>query len=268
MIKHAANLHCNHGNVQLSLRRHYKVTTAFMNWKAAFSTAIGKKLLMGATGLFLVTFLVVHCYINAQVFYNDGGAHFNTLAHFMGTNPVIRVIEIGLMVFLLWHIILGLQLWFRNMARRKVKYAVKAGNKTSSWYSRSMGILGTLILLFLVLHLRNFWAPNRYHMTIGNGEQDLFGRMAEHFTNPVMVGIYVLGCFSLAWHLVHGFYSAFQTFGLTTHRYKGIIYNMGVGFAIIVPLIFALMPVWFYGGAHGWFHMMPSAFRHEVAGHF
>jgi succinate dehydrogenase / fumarate reductase cytochrome b subunit len=233
-----------------------------MNWKAAFSTAIGKKLLMGATGLFLVLFLVVHCYINAQVFYNDGGANFNTLAHFMGTNPVIRFIEIGLIVFLVWHAVLGLQLWFKNMSRRKVNYAVKPGNKTSSWYSRSMGILGTLILLFLVLHLRNFWVPNRYSQTVGNGEIDLFSEMADHFSNIGMVIIYVAGCIALAWHLVHGFWSAFQTFGLTTHRYKGMIYNIGVAFAIIVPLIFAAMPIWFYGASQGWFDMTPSVFSH------
>ncbi len=234
-----------------------------MNWKAAFSTAIGKKLLMGATGLFLVTFLVVHCYINAQVFYNDGGAHFNTLAHFMGTNPIIRTIEIGLIVFLLWHIILGLQLWIKNMSRRKVKYAVKPGNKTSSWYSRSMGILGTLILLFLVVHLSAFWIPNRGNQIIEGEELDLFQRMADAFSNPLIVAIYVFGCIALAWHLVHGFYSAFQTFGLTTHRYKGLIYNIGVAFAIIIPLVFALMPVWFYGGAQGWFEMTPSVFGHH-----
>jgi succinate dehydrogenase / fumarate reductase cytochrome b subunit len=233
-----------------------------MNWKAAFSTAVGKKLLMGATGLFLVVFLLIHCYINAQVFYNDGGANFNTLAHFMGTNPIIRFIEIGLIVFLVWHAVLGLQLWFKNMSRRKVKYAVKPGNKTSSWYSRSMGILGTLILLFLVLHLRNFWVPNRYSQTVGTGEIDLFSEMAEHFSNIVMVIIYVAGCIALAWHLVHGFWSAFQTFGLTTHRYKGLIYNIGVAFAIIVPLIFAAMPIWFYGASQGWFYMTPSVFSH------
>ena len=235
-----------------------------MNWKAAFSTAIGRKLLMGATGLFLITFLIVHCYINAQVFYNDGGEHFNVLAHFMGTNPVIRFIEIGLMVFLGWHIILGLFLWIRNMSRRKVKYAVKPGNKTSKWYSRSMGLLGTLILIFLVIHLRHFWGPNRYHQVADGMEQDLFARMTEAFNNPVIVVIYVLGCISLAWHLMHGFFSAFQTFGLTTHRYKGMINNLGIAFSIIVPLIFIAMPLWFYGGTHGWFHMNPSVFSHQV----
>jgi len=235
-----------------------------MKWKTAFSTAIGKKLQMGATGLFLITFLIVHCYINAQVFYNDGGENFNVLAHFMGTNPVIRFIEIGLMLFLVWHTVLGLRLWARNKSRRKQGYAVSAGNKTSRWYSRSMGILGTLILLFLILHLSAFWVPNRANQIVEGEERDLFGMMADKFQNPLMVVIYVLGCFSLAWHLVHGFWSAFQTFGLTTHRYKSIIRNTGIGFSVLIPLIFALMPIWFYAGSQGWFDMKPSVFHHQV----
>ena len=220
---------------------------------------------MGATGLFLISFLLVHCYVNAQVFYNDGGANFNVYAHFLGTNPIIRILEIGLILFLLWHIVLGLQLWFKNMGRRKTKYAVKPGNKTSRWYSRSMGILGTLILLFLIIHLSAFWIPNRGNQIIEGEELDLFTKMAEAFSNPVVVIIYVLGCFSLAWHLMHGFFSAFQTFGLTTHRYKGMIRSVGIAFSIIIPLIFALMPVWFYGGTHGWFEMTPSVFgQHAI----
>lgn len=234
-----------------------------MNWKAAFSTNLGRKLLMGATGLFLITFLIIHCYINAQVFFNDGGARFNELAHFMGNNPVVRFIEIGLMVFLLWHTILGLQLWFKNMGRRKQRYAMKTG-ASSRWYSRSMGILGTLILLFLIIHLRNFWAPNRYAQTFGNGELDLFSMMAADFSSLAMVVVYVAGCISLGWHLAHGFFSAFQTFGLATHRYKRIIRGAGVAFAIIVPLIFAAMPVWFYAASQGWFHLTPSVFGHQA----
>ncbi len=235
-----------------------------MNWKAAFSTAIGRKLLMGATGLFLILFLLVHCYVNAQVFYNDGGANFNVYAHFLGTNPLVRIMEVGLMVFLLWHIILGLQLWIKNMSRRSTKYAVKPGNKTSRWYSRSMGILGTLILLFLIVHLSAFWLPNRSNQIVEGEELDLFTRMADAFSNIIVVVIYVLGCISLAWHLAHGFFSAFQTFGLTTHRYKGMIKTIGFAFSIIIPLIFALMPIWFYGGTHGWFEMNPSVFHLQV----
>lgn len=230
-----------------------------MNWKAAFSTAIGKKILMGATGLFLILFLIVHCYINAQVFYNDGGVTFNQHAHFMGSNPVIRFIEIGLVVFLLWHVILGLRLWIRNMAGRKTRYAVKQ-NRETRWYSRSMALLGILILLFLIVHLSAFWIPNRGSQLIEGKEIDLFGRMAEAFSSPVVVIIYTLGCIALAYHLMHGFWSAFQTFGLTTHKYKHIIRVIGVAFSIIVPLIFIAMPIWFYAGVHGWFDMVPSAF--------
>lgn len=217
-----------------------------MSWKHNFSTSIGKKLQMSLTGLFLILFLIVHCYVNGQIFYNDGGVRFNEAAHFMGTNAVIRTVEIGLFAFLLLHIIQGLVLWARNRARRPVRYAVSAGNKTSPWYSRSMALLGTLILLFLILHLSKFWGPNRYAQTFGSGELNLYERMRDEFSIGWVVIVYILGCIALAWHLVHGFYSAFQTLGLGTHRYKGIIRGIGVAFSIIVPLIFALMPIAFY----------------------
>jgi succinate dehydrogenase / fumarate reductase cytochrome b subunit len=217
-----------------------------MNWKQSFSTSIGKKLQMSLTGLFLITFLLVHCYINAQIFYQDGGTRFKEAAHFMGTNFVIRTVEIGLFAFLILHIVQGLLLWAKNRSRRSVGYAVSAGNKTSPWYSRSMALLGTLVLLFLILHLSKFWGPNRYSMTFGSGELDLYSMMRDEFQTTWVVVVYVLGCIALGWHLVHGFYSAFQTLGLGTHKYKGMIKGIGVAFSIIVPLIFALMPISFY----------------------
>ena len=217
-----------------------------MNWKASFSTSIGKKLQMSLTGLFLILFLLVHCYINAQIFYNDGGVRFNEAAHFMGTNFVIRAVELGLFGFLFLHIIQGLMLWSKNKARRAVGYQVKAGNKTSPWYSRSMALLGTLILLFLVLHLSKFWGPNRLSQTIGNGELHLYDMMKEEFQVAWVVVVYLLGCVALGWHLVHGFYSALQTLGLGTYKYKGLLKSIGIGFSIIVPIIFALMPVAFF----------------------
>src|SRR5215831_13939689 len=100
-----------------------------MNWKQYFSTSVGKKLQMSLTGLFLILFLIVHCYVNAQIFYNDGGARFSEAAHFMGTNFLIRTVEIGLFAFLILHIVQGLVLWARNKSRRKVGYSVNAGSK-------------------------------------------------------------------------------------------------------------------------------------------
>jgi succinate dehydrogenase / fumarate reductase, cytochrome b subunit len=216
-----------------------------MNWKQYFSTSIGKKLIMALTGIFLIVFLVVHCYINAQIFYNDGGVRFNEAAHFMGTNFVIRIVEIGLFALLVWHMVLGLALYNKNKGRRGA-YAVSAGNKTSKWYSRSMALLGTLILIFLIIHLRNFWAPNRLSTLTGGEELPLYNMMKEQFQQVWLLAIYLLGVFSLGWHLLHGFYSAFQTLGLCNSKYKGLIKTVGVAFSIIVPLAFASMPVAFF----------------------
>jgi len=217
-----------------------------MNWKQLFSTSIGKKLQMSLTGIFLIVFLLVHCYINAQIFYNDGGVRFNEAAHFMGTNFVIRTVELGLFAFLILHAIQGLLLWAKNRSKRSVGYAVSAGSKTSSWYSRSMALLGTLILLFLVLHLSKFWGPNRLHQLQTGEELGLYGMMKEEFQVTWIVVVYICGCIALGWHLLHGFYSSFQTLGLGMHRYKGIIKGVGVAFSILIPLIFAMMPIAFY----------------------
>src|ERR1700739_1299354 len=117
-----------------------------MNWKNSFTSSIGKKILVGATGLFLIIFLVVHCYVNAMIFWPDNGQHFTEAATFMGGNVAIRIVGVGLFAALTLHAVQGLMLSAQNMKRRSVGYAVKAGNKTSKWYSRSMGLLGTLVL--------------------------------------------------------------------------------------------------------------------------
>src|SRR5690606_23274191 len=112
------------------------------------TSSIGKKVVMGATGLFLISFLVIHAYINAMIFYNDNGATFLSYAHFMGTNLIIRTMEIGLAAGILAHIIQGLTLWAQNKAKRPVKYHAHGSGMNTDWYSRSMGLLGTLNLIF------------------------------------------------------------------------------------------------------------------------
>lgn len=207
---------------------------------------------MSLTGIFLISFLVIHCYVNAQVFWNDKGEAFNKAAHFMGSNILIRTAEIGLFALLLLHIIQGLALYFSNRAKRSSRYAVNARNQTSKWYSRSMALLGTLLLLFLIMHLAHFWVPSRITgleavMIDGKEYHNLYGEMAQVFTgNLFVVLLYIAGCIALAWHLMHGFYSSLQTLGLATHRYKLAIHVIGVAFSIIVPLIFILMPLAFY----------------------
>ncbi len=199
---------------------------------------------MGLTGLFLITFLVIHAGINACIWANDGGEMFNKAAHFMGSSVVIRILEIGLMAGFLIHIIQGISLEIQNRRKRAIGYAVKLGNRGSKWYSRSMGLLGTLILLFLIIHLSQFWVPNRSHQGWLLGEElNLYDRMESTFKQPWVVLVYVLGCISLFWHLVHGFQSAFRTLGVSNHRYLKMINNTGIGFSLIVSLAFAMMPV-------------------------
>ncbi|MGC4020829.1 MAG: succinate dehydrogenase cytochrome b subunit [Cyclobacteriaceae bacterium] len=210
-----------------------------------FTSSLGRKLMMALTGLFLISFLIIHCAINAMIFFNDGGVTFSHSGHFMGTNPIIRTLEIGLVAGFLIHIIQGLLLWKANHSARPVKYSV-SNSAHSTWYSRSMGLLGTLLLLFLIMHSSHFWIPNRTNQFVEGEELPLYKMMFEVFSNPLVVLFYVIGCISLFWHLLHGFSSAFQTLGLNHLKYNGIISFVGTAFSVIVPLIFALMPIAIY----------------------
>lgn len=218
-----------------------------MNWFIRFfSSSIGKKFLVATTGLFLISFLVVHCLVNAAIFYNDGGKTFTIWAHFMATNVVIRTIEIALVLAFIAHIVQGLWLWKTNRDARPVKYLVNKPGANSTWYSRSMALLGTIILLFLVVHTSNFWIPNRTNQFLHGEELPLYEMMLEKFQHPVEVIIYLVGCFSLFWHLLHGFKSAFQSLGLNHVKYNALINYSGTAFAVIVPFILAMMPVAIY----------------------
>lgn len=227
-----------------------------MKWSEMFTSSVGKKWVMALTGLFLITFLVVHAGINACIWANDGGAMFNKAAHFMGSMIVIRIIEIGLFIGFFIHIIQGLVLEFQNRRNRGIAYKVNLGSTGSKWYSRSMGLLGTIILLFLIIHWKHFWIPSRFtgvpepEMLLDNGKSihNLFALMQVTFQELWVVIVYVVACFSLCWHLIHGFESAFRTVGVSNSKYLVLIKNIGIGYSVIISLVFALMPVSMYLG--------------------
>lgn len=218
---------------------------------ALFNSSLGKKFLMGLTGFFLISFLIVHASINGMIWFNDGGVTFNKYAYFMGHNLIIRTMEIGLFVGLLAHVVDGLLLYKLNRDARPEKYAFTA--EVTPWYSRSMALLGTLILLFLILHLSHFWVKTRFtgieqFGVDADNQENLYAVMLQIFQSPLVVVIYVLGCFSLFWHLLHGFKSAFQSLGLNHLKYNEAIAITGIAFSIIVPFVFAMMPVSMYFG--------------------
>ena len=219
-----------------------------MNWFSnLLSSTLGRKVLMALTGLFLILFLAVHLAGNLQLLKHDDGQAFNVYAHFMTSNPLIKVISYVNYALIILHIVIAIVLTRRNRAARGPQgYAVS--NNTSHWSSRNMGILGTFIALFLIIHLRGFWydmhwggiATANYD---GVDYKNLYAVVDAAYNQWWYVTIYVISMILLAFHLFHGFGSAFQTLGLNHVKYNPVIKFVGVAFAIIVPALFALIPI-------------------------
>ena len=218
------------------------------NSSSMFKSSLGKKLVMGITGLFLISFLMVHCFLNSLIFINDGGETFNLGAEFMAKNWVIRAMEIVLFGGLLWHIIQAAILTRENKKARPVAYAASNPSANSKWYSRSMGLLGTILLIFLIIHLRHFWVVSRFTDEITSGRETLFNEMKEVFSQLWVVVLYCLAMVSLGYHLLHGFKSAFQTLGWNHVKYNAIIEKTGMIISIVLPVLFAAMPIAIYMG--------------------
>lgn len=222
-----------------------------MNWLSNFfSGTIGRKVVMALTGLFLILFLVVHLIGNLQLLKSDEGEAFNIYAQFMTTNPLIKVVSYVNYAFILIHIIWAIILTRRNRSARGPEgYAVN--RNSSHWTSRNMGILGTFILIFLVIHLRSFWYEMHWGgiptATYAGAEyKNLYAVVDSAYANIWFVVLYVVSMALLAFHLFHGFGSAFQTLGWNHVKYNPLIRFIGVAFAIIVPALFALIPVYMY----------------------
>jgi len=208
------------------------------------SSTIGRKLLMGFTGLFLCSFLVVHLTGNFLLFKGDGGAAFDAYSEFMSTNFIIRTLEIGLFLGLLLHTVLGVRLWAANRKVRGEEYAVKAGAETSTLASRITFVTGSVIFVFLVIHLRTFFIPARF----GAPDLSMYQLVRESFASPLYSIFYLIALVFLGYHLRHGFQSAFQTFGLRGKRYLPLIETIAFVFWCLIPLGFAAMPLYFLFG--------------------
>jgi succinate dehydrogenase / fumarate reductase, cytochrome b subunit len=230
-----------------------------MKWSHFFTSAVGRKFVMALTGIFLITFLLVHVGLNACIFADwvdttDNGEMFNKAAHFMGSTIITRILEGVLFIGFIIHIIQGWVVEAKNRARRDQGYQITLGSRGSTWMSRSMAILGTLIFMFLVLHISKFWWSSRITHDLAQVSYDggrtemhnLFLRMYDVFQSPVIVIIYVISVLVLGFHLWHGFHSAFRSMGVHNKKYLGLLKGLGYGFTIIVCVMFALMPISMY----------------------
>lgn len=251
--------------------------------KGLIKSHIVKKYWMAFTGLFLCLFLVGHLAGNMQLFATsyEGQLQFNEYAVFMTTNPAVKVLSYLTYFSILFHLVDGIVITMANRKARPQGYAYNKPSANSLWSSRNMGVLGTIIFVYIVVHMQNFWYEYKFGKTpymmsedgsaplmndgtvvkggvIENGEvllrgnvmgeamKDLYTVVLEGFQNPILVAFYVLGMIAIAFHLVHGFQSGFQSLGLRNEKYTPIIKKLGYAFAIIVPALFAIIPIYMY----------------------
>jgi len=177
-----------------------------MSWFSSFLTSsIGQKIIMSLTGLFLILFLTVHLAGNLQLLANDGGESFNTYAYMMTHNPLIKFISIGNFFFIGLHAVQGILLALKNRAAKGQKYTVQSSASSSF--------------------------------------ADLYAQVLIVYKNPIWTILYIVGLIALAFHLNHGFSSAFQTLGLNHKKYTPFIEGMGKLYSIAIPLGFAIIPI-------------------------
>jgi len=221
-----------------------------MRWLTDFLTSsIGKKLIMSLTGLFLISFLVIHLIGNLQLLIPDGGKTFNVYAKFMTSNPLIKAVSFGLYGGILLHAIQGILIWLDNKKKKGSTYAVST-YKNGSWMSKNMGLLGLLILFFICVHMGDFWYKMKFTDNLpmvtydGVEMKDLYTRVYTAFSQVWIVIIYLIGLVALALHLMHGFQSAFTTLGIRHKKYTPLIKLLGLGYSITIPLLYAIIPLW------------------------
>lgn len=273
---------------------------------ALLKSSLAKKYWMALTGLFLCVFLIGHLIGNLQLIYADA-LQFNQYALFMTTNPAVKVLSYVTYISIVFHAIDGIVLTVQNRKARPIGYAKENQAANTVWASRNMAVLGTVILIFIVTHMVNFWArmhfdqnmplqtktvtiegqnidvylttsgsyigvdqvkgsqmapsslevknrtefyDKRTGLKMAEGYKDLYKITVDFFKHPeyglIATILYVISMIVLAFHLWHGFGSAFQSLGANNPKYNMLIKNFGKGFSIIVPLLFAIIPVYIH----------------------
>jgi len=221
--------------------------------KGIFNSSIGRKFVMGITGLFLITFISLHLLINL---FSLGSAElFNKASHFMATNPIIQIMQYVLALGFIIHIIMGIKLTMQNNKARSITYAMNKPEENSSFSARSMIYTGILILLFLILHIKDFFIELKFGDVgdvtyLNNGVstvyENAYGELVEIFSNPLYVGIYVVAFILLGIHLNHGFQSAFQSLGVNNKKCTPIIKSLSVLFCAVIAIGFSSIAIFHF----------------------
>ncbi len=218
-----------------------------MGWFFKFiNSSIGKKITMAVTGGFLLIFLIVHLVGNITLFF--GPNVFNGYVLTLDViKPLIRVIELVLLAAFLIHIFNGVRLWIENKRARGVIYKVNSSSENSDVFSRTMFLTGSIVFIFLVLHLGTFFWRFNIHDPEGLANNHQYYEIViRSFGYWWYSLLYVIAVLLLGFHLNHGFQSAFQTFGWNHKKYTPLVEKVGTIYAIIMAIGFASMPIYFF----------------------
>jgi succinate dehydrogenase / fumarate reductase cytochrome b subunit len=226
---------------------------------AGLTSQVGRKLLTGITGVLLVLFVIGHLSGNLSLLSSDPNV-FNKYSAFLhGFGSLLYVVEIGLALVILIHAYIGIAISMRKRQARKQGYEVqrsKGGPSKQSISSRTMIFTGLILLIFLVIHLKQFrFGPGIHegYSTMADGKElyDLHKLTAETFQNIGWVIVYVGVMILLGFHLRHGIWSALQSLGAMRPKYTPVIYSLALILGILLAVGFLILPIWLYmkGGA-------------------
>ena len=210
-----------------------------------FSSSVGTKILIGLTGLALFLYLITHIVGNLLVF--AGRDTFNGYSHMLLSNPLIPIIEIGLVLVFLLHIYKTVTMYLGNQQARPVKYEKKkpAGAPSrKSFSSTTMILSGLWLLAFVVIHVKQFKYGTEYEAAAGSGIRDLYRLEMENFENPLLVGFYVLSMLVVGSHLWHGVSSAMQSLGADHERWTPRLIVAGRVAAVVIAGTFVVIALW------------------------
>ena len=206
-------------------------------------SSIVRKFIMALSGLFLIIFLITHLVINSLTLTSSKDL-FNEAAHFMATNPIIYAMQYVLALGFIIHIGMGIKLTIQNKRARSQEYVYNKMSKNTDLSSRSMIISGGLVIVFLALHLRDYFYQMKFvGLPEGTTDYDL---VVNLFTNPYYTAVYVIAFIVLGVHLNHGFKSAFQSMGANHKKYNPLIKTVSTAYSLVIALGFSTIAIFHF----------------------
>lgn len=209
------------------------------------SSSIERKLIMSISGLFLIIFLTLHLFINLTSLISREA--YEAACRFMDENIFIQIMVPVLALGFVIHILMGIILTIQNRKARPIGYTVKSKTQIS-WASKNMLVLGLIVLGLLVLHLSHFWAKMQLQHFLGNEGENPYDLVKTLFSNGWYVAMYIIWIVALCYHITHGFWSMFQSMGVTNRKWIPRLQKIAVIYSHTIMVGYILIPVYFYLG--------------------